>query len=164
MKIREACRPREVRLGIAQLDPLVVAEQATTTTSTTSVPPTTTTIVPACVATFEVDPDDTLGGTLVQGQLATIPVRFTVVSGHTFNLSLQVAPAEGQCLPPCGTNIGISGAGAGTHDNAFSYTPPVSATPTVNLTASIQPKGFPITCNQFSQGGTDTKTFTLTPP
>ena len=69
-----------------------------------------------------------------------------------------------QCLPPCGTNVAISGAGAGTHNTAFGYTPPVSATPTVNLTASIQPRGALATCNQFSQGDSDTKSFTLTPP
>ena len=41
VKIREACRSREVRLGIVQLDPLVVDVQGASTTTTTGGPATT---------------------------------------------------------------------------------------------------------------------------
>ena len=34
VKVREVCRPREVRLGIVDVDPLVVDQQASTTTTT----------------------------------------------------------------------------------------------------------------------------------
>lgn len=48
VKIREVCRPNEIRLGVAQLDPLVVGPQppTTTTTSSTTVTSTSSTISP----------------------------------------------------------------------------------------------------------------------
>ena len=181
VKIRTACRPSETPLDPDALglrgpagppgppgDPGACECVSTTTTSTATSPGTTvtsTTLVPACVATIQVDPNGTLAA-VVAGQSNTIPVRVTVVSGNPFNLSYQAfeSTAGGQCVPTCGTNVGITVGGPGTFDQGFLYVPPAGSSDTsVALTASVQPKGAPFSCNALSQGGTDTKTFAIVP-
>lgn len=121
VKIREQCRPREVRLGVLQLDPLVVGEQpsSTSTTTTTSV-----TVAPSTVTSTTVSqscgdgiiaPGETCDCAHTAGN-ACAPDPFSNFGFDSGGCPLTADGRRQQCSSDCTTCFPAPRCGDGVYD------------------------------------------------